>query len=523
MRVKTLFCAALVAALGCDGDGASDPLLQEAALPIAVESGLVYTGRAAREQGGVLALDLAGDEPRAVRHELPEGTAIGRARGTQAPTEVVLLTSGRDAFNERGRHVAMVPSHAIVLNRAARTKELALSGRYEALAVSDDGRFAVAHTPVGSVVLQNAIEVVDLDPATPVSTVVRLQLDGRAPGRFVFSPKDGFSRRVLAIPFPGSIVLLDLEHPEHGEIAIPLSLPSDPRLVTPQKILFAGDRLFVQSSGSSQVLVLELLAAPEAVHGFRVIPSLLTARGNVVDIALTGSGEDLRLLSLAPELEVFEVQRGLSTNIQGAGFATLLPFEGASPTDSTVAPRVLLYGGQTKVGFADLGDSAGFGGGSIEQVELGVAPGTIQRLATKKLALALHGAGSSQVSVIDLERRRVDPYRLSATLVDYVLDERADHAWLWILTSAGKLVRLDLLSRTVVELPVQLEGVVARQPEQVVTMGGDIMQLVSGARPRLAIHQASAAGRLTLIDAVADATRDSAHELVGFFLAGLFD
>jgi hypothetical protein len=523
MRVRTLLCAALVGALGCADGGTFDPLVQEEARPIVVEGGLVYTGRAATDRGGVLSLDLAGDEPRAVRHPLPEGTVLGSARGTSAPSEVVLLTSGRDAAEVKGRHVEMVPSHALVLNRVTRTKDLPLSGRYQALAVSDDGRFAVAHAPVGSVVLQNAIEVVDLDPATPVSTVVRLQLDGRAPERFVFSPKDGFSRRVVAIPFPGSIVLLDLEHPERGEISVPLSVPGDTRAVTPQRILFAGDRMFVQSSGSSQVLVLELLAAPETPHGFRVIPSLLTARGNVVDIALTGSGDALRLLILAPELEVFDVQRGLSTSMSGSGFAALLPFEGASPTDTTVAPRVLLYGGQTRVGFADLGDSGGFGGAAVELVELGTPPSSIRRLATKKLALALHGPTSSQVSVIDLERRRVDPYRLSAALVDYVLDERADHAWLWILTSAGKLVRIDLLDRTVAELPVQLEGVASRHTEQVVTMGGDIMQLVSGARPRLAIQHAAAAGQVTLVDAVADATRDSVHELVGFFLAGLFD
>jgi hypothetical protein len=162
----------------------------------------------------VLTLDLAADQPRVVQHVLPEGAVVGPVRRDDAGDEAVLLTTGRDAYDRKGKHEPKVNSHVMVVNRAARVKDHALKGgRYQGLAVSQDGRFAVAHDPLGSVVLQNAIEVVDLASEPAASTVVNLQFDGRSPKRFVFSPAAGFSRRIVVIPFTGAIVLLDLEHP----------------------------------------------------------------------------------------------------------------------------------------------------------------------------------------------------------------------------------------------------------------------------------------------------------------------
>jgi hypothetical protein len=522
MRTQILLCVAFASLLGCSEDGSSDPPLVGASAPLALTNGLMYAGSEGTDEGSVLTLDLAADRPRVVQHPLPEGTVVGPFRRNDAGDEAVLLTTGRDAYDTNGKHEPKVNSHVMVVSRAERVKDHVLKGgRYQGLAVSQDGRFAVAHAPLGSVVLQNAIEVVDLAPEPAVSTVVNLQLDGRAPSRFVFSPQAGFNRRIVVIPFTGAIVLLDLEHPERGEIAIPLSVPGDPRTLEPQDILFAGDRLFVQSSNSNQVLMIDLLAAPESLRDFRALPSLLTAAGNIVDIALSGTGEGLRLLALSSQLESFDPQRGISTSIAATTFNGVLPFEGSSPFDDMVGPQALLYaGGQTKLGFADLGSADAWENSTIEQVELGAPLSTITPLTTRKLAIALH-SGSSQLSVIDLQERRVDPYRLDSPLRAFLVDEDAQHAWVWILTNAGKLDRIDLLARQVMEVPISFDRLDdARLPAGSSESGR--LLLIPGTRRRIAINQQSSAGHVTLVDAEVP-TRESALELVGFFLAGLFD
>ncbi|MET0341485.1 MAG: hypothetical protein ABW252_10830 [Polyangiales bacterium] len=524
--LRALVSLAALCALACDdtSSGSSDPRVREASPPIALTDGLVYTPTAAPSGADVVTLDLTVDPPRAVPRALETPVAARAQRGEIG--DAVLLTAGAEARDEGKRRVPAVPSQLVVVGRTGELVARTLSGRYGALTLSTDGRFALAHTPTGSLVLQNAIEVVDLDaPPTQPGKVVTLQLDGRAPSGFVFSPKDGFSRRMVVILFAGSVMLLDLERPENGPIAVPLATSGDGRGLIPQRVLFAGERMFVQSSGTSSVLVLELLAAADQRHGFRVVPSLLGASAGLRDVALVGSGASLRIAALTGQLELLDPQSGSSTVIAATPSATtLLPFEGTAPGDPVSAPRALVFAfGVSSVGFVELGGGEGWTGRNVETVELGEPVIAMLPLLAHKRALGLHA--SSRLSVIDLQARTVDPYRLAGPLADWLIDDDATRTRLWV-ASGDKLGILDLAAKTATEVPITLPisptGQVPVSFERGVAQRAVVLRLVPGARRRVALLHASEAGRVTLIDAETP-TRESAREPAGFFLAGLFD
>lgn len=521
IRIRSFATLSLLFAIACD-DGHDARRFSTDAQPVVLQDGLLYTRSDTAEGTRALLLDLSSDKPKVVPQTLQPGNVVSSARHDSAGG-ALLLTSGRDADNQHGKSVPEEPSHLVALDHAQPTDHK-LSGRYTGLTVSDDGRFAVAYAPNGNLVRQNAIEVVDLEANT--TTRVNLQLDGRSPTRFVFSPKQGFNHRFLILPFGGTILLLDLEHPELDEIAIPLSTDSSVSF-TPDWILFAGDQVFVAGTGRDQVLVLSVLADATAKRGFQIASSLLTTRSALRDLKLIGSGAQLRLLALSTSLQWIDPARGNSTAIDGvSNFGRSLPFEGTAPLDAQTGSRAMLYAvGQSRVGFVDLGGDAAWATRSIDAVELGDPLLEIVSLAHHKLAIALHS--TNRVSVIDLQTRRVDPYRFDAPVRSWLLDEDADHARFWTGTSTGKLGVIDLVTPdNSLVVPIELEA-----DNQAVTADAGVddsqvpsagrLLLVPGAHPRVAILHDDSGGHVTLVDANAPSTKPV--DLVGFFLAGLFD
>jgi hypothetical protein len=527
-------------ALGCNSDPRGTHLtVGQQNPPLGLENGLFFVGDSQLEEDRALTIDLAGAKPKLIENALPSTPIASLARPGREGREVLVLTGGRAARDVQGKREAALNSHLLVFDHERELLRHALLGRYARVALSDDGRFAVAFQPTGSVVLQNAIEVVDLDKVasdpTALSTVVNLQFDGRAPTNMIFSPASGFARRILVVPFANAIQLLDLEHPELGEISVPLKTPENTLTLQPQEVLFSGDQIFVRSSNSSQVLALALLPDATSKHGFQPAPSLLSASSTAIgDIAVTGTGEKLRLLALAGALTIFDANKGSATVIEAArGFSQILPFEGRSPVDSNVLPRALIYSPvQSQVGFLDLGSDSAWATRTVETVELGQPLSGLVPLSTRKLALGIHSG--AQVSVIDLEQRTVAPIALSETLIAILLDETALRARLWLLTDAGTLAVVDLTTLATSEVPIKFEAgrssLDNRPPstsdgsslsDPLTTLRGRLL-LVPGAQRRIAVLHDSDLGHVTLIDAD-NPTREGALALTGFFLDGLFD
>lgn len=542
MLQRSLPFLGLALVAGCDETPRRVPEALAAARPIAVESGLVYTinpEEPARQKGDSVAvvtargsnltIDLSSDEPKLVERALPPGYARSLPRPGHAG-EVVVLTTGHDQFVEKGKVVAAENGHVLVFNRAGQTLDVQLSGNFNQFALSDDGRFAVASVPFGNSIADNTIAVVDLDRAlqegAAASTLVTLGLDGRAPTRLEFSPAATFSRRLLVLFFPNAIQLLDLEHPERGEISVP---------VAAQELLFvreagsSAERIYAYASGAREVIVFDLLAAPQTAQGFRLAPSFISVSGSVTDIAVIGAGSSSRLLAMASGLEIVDTVTRDTVRVAGSsGFSSLLPFEGKSPVDAQVAPRALLYQrGLPRVGFVETGGASSWSSRSVELVELAEPVYSIVALRTQKLALAFHGQGSSsRISILDLEQRRVVPIRLESALVAYLLDETEARARLWTANTSGIVGVLDLVSLQRTPIPVVLEQTGERPAADSVEWSSGALVLIPGAQRKVALVHSSNSGRITLLNADFDANAPATlapRELAGFFFADLFD
>ena len=507
-------------ALGCD-EGKEEPLADYAsAPPLTLDDGLFYAASAER----ALVVDLSADEPRTTEHALPVGDARRYERPGTGAREVVVLTSGRDAYKEGDTRHPAVPSHVLVYARDGERLRLPLQGRYGELSLSDDGKYAVAFRALGSLTLQNAVEVIDLaralDGEAGASQVVDLSLDGRAPTRIVFSPAT-FARRLALAPLDNALQVIDLEHPERREISITLS---EQRSLAPGEILFTDRQIFVQSAGDQRVISFQLVELPRGQHSFQLAPSVLTASGPVSDIALTGAGETLRVLALGTRLDVLDPVVGNHVALDASGFPQLEQFIGRSPVDEQQAPRAMLYGrGRSDVGFVDLGASGAWPNRRVERVALSEPIAELLPVPERKLAVGTHASG--RMSLIDLEDRTVKVVLLDGPAHGLLVDTAGTPARLWVETTQRTLGIVDLATFVPTMLPVTLGeplGTSELRRASAAPGLGNLLLVPGAQRRRVAVLQASASGHVTLLDA-ADPQPATARELVGIFLSGLFD
>ena len=124
------------------------------------------------------------------------------------------------------------------------------------------------------------------------------------------------------------------------------------------------------------------------------------------------------------------------------------------------------------------------------------------------------------------------PLLLDADTATTLLDESPTHVRLWVATGSGSLGSIDLESFEATPVPLSFRfssaplcrqardgdsPVSASEPANVVL----VPRAGTEAR-RVAVLQSSDTGRVTFLDAD-NPTPDTALEVLGFFLAGLFD
>lgn len=524
---QTLFrCALSLSAallLACGDAPRRDLPAYASVTPLPLQDGLFYV--ADSSDASALTVDFsvsnevpdywARPDPVVREHVLPAPSVAHRPMASGR--DALVLTSGREAVREGGRLRPAEPSQLIHFSILGMSPGRVLNGRYAQLALSEDDRYAIAFGARGSLTLQNAIEVISLEQpgVTTGGVVMDLTFDGRAPTRFVFAPPGFFYPLALA-PMPNALQVIDLEHPEHGEIAVTLG---EARALDPQQIVFGGRGFFVRSSGSERILMFDIVPTPGGAHRFQLAPSVLTASGPVQDLALTyvPAVQAHRVLALGSRLDVLDPLTGESTGVERtSGFTRLHTFDGTSPVDDQVAPRALLYApGRAQVAFVEIGAGAGWAGRSAELIELGEPIRELFLLAAHKLAVATHG--SARVSVIDLQARTVGPISLDAPLVASLVDELVAPR-LWVETTAGTLGMLELRAPfTATQLPITVSA-----PLLSPSSPTNLVRVPRQNGRRLAVLQAAEGGRVTLLNAD-QPSAESAVELVGFLLAGLFD
>lgn len=500
-------CAALAS---CDkGDTGALRTLSDKP-PLALENGLLYLATEPNDEHTALLLDVARAQARLSVHKLPEGEVELYPRPAHEG-QVLLLTEGRPAELVDGRGRDAVDSFVLLYDRAGEQQRFQLSGRYGELAISGDGRFVLAFAPSGSWSTADSVAVLDLerdDPAQKVPAITVRALNGAGPSRVQFSPTDG-SRRLAVLVMSDAVNLLDLENPEHKDKVLPLKLPDGSNQLRADKVLFHGDRIFIQPSQGNDVLVVRLDEDAESTSGFRASLSSLTTEAEVLDIALVEDAAGVRLVTLGPgKLRLIDTTTGdgESSNV-GGSLSALHVFSGSSPFDADVKPRALLYGASvSQLGFVDLQRSLPGNERTLDLLTL--SQGLREIAFSRQLPLAVVTGSAGNVSIVDLAERTVSTVTTEGSAKQLLLEERGGSSRAWITTEAGQIGVIDLANRGP-------SGLLLDHPAQrVVPIFGDTSLV--------AVTHATDSGRITLVDAQ-QPSRESAREVAGFLFSRFLD
>jgi hypothetical protein len=503
---KLALVVLLGAALGCEQSGTKPIVALDPRAALPVEGALVYP---LTEEGdnSLLVADLSDDSPAARTFALPSGKLSLQVRQGSEPAEVVALTAGTSASRDGTRLVPQEEAHVVRVDRAGEVARYGLGGRFDALALSDDGRYGVAYAPTSG--LANDVAIVDFEaaPADAVRALGLRLLDGQAPASFRFGTVAG--RSLLVALTPSAVSVLDLARLDAVEpdVVVPLA-QAELGGGAPAEVLFGESALFVRAAGGRDVWALSLNDS-DAPRGFEVSPLRLATTFAVSDVALYGQGDGARIVAVgAQRVSVLDPNTGSGEELAlGIDAASVVLFDAAAPNDDSVRTRALVVGRGASIAFLDL--SSGQGGLNAEAIELVSVPnGVASVTSVEELGLLLLVHDDQRFSVLELASRTISLLNVQGSILDYELDVRGGHPRLWYALASGTVGVLDLASRRTNELLFTLP----------------IASLVSlpGEGALLAAQAAASDGSVAVLDGQGNAPT-ALWELHGFSWAGVLD
>ena len=505
--LRTTLCALLLGAslLACDPQGSEPPPPLDT--PLSLPGALLYVPKDEIEDSKALLLDV--ETGRIARPELPPGKVHAYLRPGH-PEQALLLTEGASARLGDGDARDAVSSRLMVFDPGGEQRRIELSARFGSLALSDDGRFAIAYGSRGSWSTADNIAIVDLearatDDAIPNTTV--RALDGQGPSAIAFAPASQ-PRRLAVLVMTDAVNVIDLERPALRDKVLPLKLPSNAAALRAKKVLFAGDHCFVLPDRGNDVIAVRF-EDDGSERGFRAALSTLATESALQDIALLDDTANPRLLTLNEgSLRVIDTLSGAGESSPTMStFSGAHQFKGRSPFDSESRPRALLYGiNNNRLGFVDL--HAELPGSERSVDTLTLSAGVEQITFSEDLPLAVVLQSNGKVSFVDLEERTVSLLDAGGRVTRVLLDERPGVQRAWMLTDFGSLGSVELGQRTPHEI--------------LLGQAATFVIPVNGKRPLLVVGQNAEGGDLVVIDA-SDPRRSSARAFEHFLDKGTLD
>ena len=458
------------------------------------------------------------------------GTTPILAESRAGVDEVLVLSLG-----ERG-HAGVEPEPASLTalpsDDASSARVYTLGSSFNALAQSEDGRYAIAFYRAGATLDRllfnpNEIAIVDLtaEPSESNPVLRTVRSFGGVPTQVTFSPELEIAgetgRRLAIVSSPAYVTLLDLDRPERSEITVRLTLEGDGRSINPSQFLFdpAASNIYIRGDSANDIYVLTLVEVPvseRVSNDFRPILNQLGAGRQPSDMLLYDVGRGPRLLVSAPgsqEVVVIDNVANHSTVIPlEFPAAKIMPYQGAAPGDPEVRQRALLLpqdGSSGSLAFLDLELLEERTGRNVEAMVLSRnIVGSIQ-LPREDLVLLVHSGATNGVSLLDVGTRTVAPIFAEVSLANAHFDAEGNRMWVAApgTTRLGWL-DLDTFHTGEVRLDSRIEAAYSLSN--------------ADGEPIVVVSHPSSAGWLTLLDAV-DPNRDTATTHIGFLLTDLFD
>ncbi|MFO0761497.1 MAG: hypothetical protein U0359_33770 [Byssovorax sp.] len=407
-----------------------------------------------------------------------------------------------------------------------------LSDPLSGLATDPEGHFAVVYPSASDdsfVANPNELSIIDLDRGAAADNPVPLTLRsfGGRPEGLLFSPTlalPGGARRLLVVLTDRDAGIIDLSHPELGDITVRLS--STGQKVTPAQVVVSdGDparsddaRLAIRIANDPSVILVDLPATPEneaatSAHDFHPTPNVVLASGVPSDITFVNTDGGLRLAALVPaksSLSLIDPATGISSEVAlGVPFDQLSLVTGIVGSTESGADVALLWSRQSPyIGFVALGSTVGKPYKSVEKLELEQPIAAVLDVPKPNDRLKILAAADGQsFFVLDLVARTAAPILSNGYGVNVTLSPDGQRAWLFAPGYAN-LASLDLGSL---------------HPKNLVLGGGlsaafDVRRR-DGGRAVIAVHPEGDLG-LTVLDAL-NPSLESAVEYHGVLLGNL--
>jgi hypothetical protein len=521
--------------VACDGDDSNVDRSAQLLAPRALDRSLVFVDK---QQSRAYLLDVVSNRPsanpRVVDLAASDPTlAEPRNRVEGATTsELLVLCAGRSDDGKRPAEAASL----VVLDESGWNREYPLEGRFDALAQSADGRYAVLFydaagggSSAGDLLFSpNQIAIIDLESASP-PTSMSLTSFGESPRRVVFSPEmtiGGQSRRLAVALMDSAVSIVDVSAPNGAEISVPLT--RDNRGVSIEQVVFdanASENKIYLRGASPDIYVVQLTPG-STESGLTASLNLLGTGVAAQDMTLAivqqeneesgADDENQRLLAVSDRVLVIDADSSRVTDIALTAAADrILLFEGAAPEDEVIRQRALLYkAGSSAISFLNLREVEERRGRNVETIRLPTPYSGVVRIGTG-VVLLLHG--TTGVSLLDLSARTVSPISSRANLQGAIYD--ADPSRLWLTPRGDDRVGF-------VDVTLGANGALQSFVPHEVRLDGPVDQVIpmtNGNPSRVVVTHPSALGYVTILDGLDPTDLSRAVSLRGFVAAGVMD
>jgi hypothetical protein len=362
----------------------------------------------------------------------------------------LVVLSGGDRGSATTEPVA--PQVALVDPASAEAKVITLGSRFDGLAQSGEGDYAVLYNTTanqdandGALFNPNDLVVLDFSDnlnGMPRVTPKSIRSMGGVPSSpsgtpIKFSPGYSFQagpRRLAVVLSQNYVTIFDIQNPERTEISVPLCPTTGSCNYSVNQVVFDPGNLniYVRAEGAKDIFQVALTdlgptGASAGGNDFRASLSMLAVGAPATDLSLYGTGKDARLAVAAPDsrsLVILDPSTSRSVSVAlGMPASTIVPFAAPGPDPSNPSPRnqallVDTRGGSSGVVFADLESVETSGGLSLSPFSIRGSVDRVLPLADQGMAILLYrqsGDGAA-LSVVNLLNRSFFDFNSAAGL-----------------------------------------------------------------------------------------------------------
>jgi hypothetical protein len=475
--------------------------------------------------GLVQRLNVLTGDPKPVTTKVQTTTAprllVKRPSQDANVDEVLIVADG-----QTDQHGQILQQPALTsISSAGETKVYSLADRGQQMRISDDGRFAILfqdptwQDPSSLLTNPGEVAIVDLLAAPEAGknpTIRNLDTVGGPPNSVSFPAL--IDRRFAFFTFPNGASLIDLANPTEPGHKFDLTgwLPVGGVSASSGFAMAAepnGNEIYLKTNSSQFVEVIGVSASSDGVVDVS-LKQLTVGTVPPGSISVYSSAGRTQLVAtLNNNVALVDTDEDSVTTAALSRVADrILMFQGASPDDTGVKQRALLYAsGQTGATFVDLESMASERERALSPVEFG-APINVLRQVPFLPGHALVFLSNGGVDILDLTTRHWSPIDSPIALTLAVADAERNRVWV----SAPGDERVSFLdfgsggqSTLTVNHTVQLDN-----PVQA------LFRMGTAGSARVVVTHDQAGGAVTLLDAT-EPQRATAKKLEGFLYSDL--